>query len=34
MPDEINRAFVEPEALARWLPPNGLTGTVHQESQD
>jgi uncharacterized protein YndB with AHSA1/START domain len=29
-PEKIYRAFLEPEALARWLPPNGFTGTVHQ----
>lgn len=29
-PLRIYRAFVEAEALARWLPPNGFTGQVHQ----
>lgn len=29
-PDKVYRAFVTPEALARWLPPNGFTATVHQ----
>jgi uncharacterized protein YndB with AHSA1/START domain len=29
-PEKVYRAFLEPEALARWLPPNGFTGTVHQ----
>jgi uncharacterized protein YndB with AHSA1/START domain len=28
-PDRIYRAFVEPAALAKWLPPHGYTGTVH-----
>ena len=28
-PDKIYRAFVEPDALAKWLPPNGFTCTVH-----
>lgn len=28
-PEKIYRAFLEPEALARWLPPNGFTGNVH-----
>jgi uncharacterized protein YndB with AHSA1/START domain len=28
-PDKIYRAFVDAEALARWLPPNGFTCTVH-----
>lgn len=29
-PERIYRAFLEPEAMARWLPPNGFTGKVHQ----
>jgi uncharacterized protein YndB with AHSA1/START domain len=29
-PLRIYRAFVEAEALARWLPPDGFTGQVHQ----
>jgi uncharacterized protein YndB with AHSA1/START domain len=29
-PERIYRAFLDPEALARWLPPYGFTGTVHQ----
>ncbi|PKR87921.1 polyketide cyclase [Pleomorphomonas diazotrophica] len=29
-PDKIYRAFVEPDALASWLPPNGFTCTVHE----
>ena len=28
-PDKIYRAFLEPDALAKWLPPNGFTCTVH-----
>jgi uncharacterized protein YndB with AHSA1/START domain len=28
-PDKIYRAFVEADALAKWLPPNGFTCTVH-----
>lgn len=28
-PEKIYRAFLEPEALARWMPPNGFTGMVH-----
>jgi uncharacterized protein YndB with AHSA1/START domain len=23
-------AFLDPEAMAKWLPPNGFTGKVHQ----
>ena len=29
-PEKIYRAFIEADALARWLPPNGFTGTVHE----
>jgi uncharacterized protein YndB with AHSA1/START domain len=29
-PEKIYRAFTTPAALARWLPPNGFTCTVHQ----
>jgi uncharacterized protein YndB with AHSA1/START domain len=29
-PDKIYRAFIEPDAVAKWLPPNGFTCTVHQ----
>lgn len=29
-PEKVYRAFLEPDALAQWLPPNGFTGTVHQ----
>ena len=25
----IYRAFLDPEAMAKWLPPNGFTGKVH-----
>jgi uncharacterized protein YndB with AHSA1/START domain len=28
--EKIYRAFLDPDALARWLPPNGFTGKVHQ----
>jgi uncharacterized protein YndB with AHSA1/START domain len=28
-PEKVYRAFLEPEAMARWLPPNGFTATVH-----
>src|SRR5688572_31099104 len=29
-PEKIYRAFLDPDAMARWLPPNGYTGKVHQ----
>ncbi|MGN6319365.1 SRPBCC family protein [Trinickia sp.] len=28
-PERIYRAFLDASALAKWLPPNGFTGTVH-----
>jgi uncharacterized protein YndB with AHSA1/START domain len=29
-PEKVYRAFIEPEAIAKWLPPYGFTCTVHQ----
>jgi uncharacterized protein YndB with AHSA1/START domain len=29
-PDRVDRAFLDADALAKWLPPNGFTGKVHQ----
>jgi uncharacterized protein YndB with AHSA1/START domain len=29
-PDRIYRAFLDADAMAKWLPPNGFTGKVHQ----
>jgi len=28
-PSRIYRAFLDPDAMAKWLPPNGFTGKVH-----
>jgi uncharacterized protein YndB with AHSA1/START domain len=28
-PEKVYRAFLEPDAMARWLPPNGFTCKVH-----
>ena len=28
-PEKLYRAFLDPEAMAKWLPPNGFTGKVH-----
>ena len=28
--ERVYRAFLEPEAMAKWLPPNGFTAKVHQ----
>jgi uncharacterized protein YndB with AHSA1/START domain len=29
-PERVYRAFLNAEAMAKWLPPNGFTGKVHQ----
>src|SRR6187549_1614165 len=28
--ERVYRAFLDPEAMAKWLPPHGFTGKVHQ----
>ena len=28
-PDCVYRAFLDPDAMVKWLPPNGFTGKVH-----
>ncbi len=28
-PNRVYRAFLDPDAMAKWLPPNGFTGKVH-----
>ena len=28
-PERLYRAFLDPDALVKWLPPNGFTGKVH-----
>ena len=28
-PDRIYRAFLDPDAMVKWLPPHGFTGKVH-----
>lgn len=28
-PERIYRAFLDQDAMAKWLPPNGFTGKVH-----
>jgi uncharacterized protein YndB with AHSA1/START domain len=28
-PERIYRAFLDPEAMVKWLPPHGFTGKVH-----
>lgn len=33
-PEKVYRAFVDPDALARWLPPNGFVGkTISHEAK-
>jgi uncharacterized protein YndB with AHSA1/START domain len=29
-PERIYRAFLDGDAMSKWLPPNGFTGKVHQ----
>lgn len=29
-PERVYRAFLDPDAMAKWLPPHGFTGRVHQ----
>lgn len=29
-PDKVYRAFLDADAINKWLPPNGFTGKVHQ----
>jgi uncharacterized protein YndB with AHSA1/START domain len=29
-PEKVYRAFLDADAMAKWLPPNGFTGTVHK----
>jgi uncharacterized protein YndB with AHSA1/START domain len=29
-PERIYKAFLDADAMAKWLPPNGFTGKVHQ----
>jgi uncharacterized protein YndB with AHSA1/START domain len=29
-PERVYRAFLDPDAMAKWLPPHGFTGRVHE----
>ena len=29
-PERVYKAFLDPDAMSKWLPPNGFTGKVHQ----
>ena len=28
-PERVYRAFLDPDAVVKWMPPNGFTGKVH-----
>ena len=28
-PERVYKAFIDPDAMSKWLPPNGFTGKVH-----
>lgn len=28
-PERVYRAFIDPEAMVKWLPPHGFTGKIH-----
>ena len=28
-PERVDKAFLDPAAMGKWLPPHGFTGTVH-----
>ena len=32
--ERVYRAFLDPDALAKWMPPNGFTGKVHQSEAE
>ena len=29
-PERVYKAFLDPDAMVKWLPPNGFTATMHQ----
>ena|SRR5690348_8398483 len=29
-PQKLYKAFIDPDAMTKWLPPNGFTGKVHE----
>jgi uncharacterized protein YndB with AHSA1/START domain len=31
-PERVYRAFIDPDAMVKWLPPHGFTGKVHSLS--
>ena len=28
-PERVYRAFLDPDALVKWIPPHGFTGRIH-----
>src|SRR5436305_2575521 len=28
--EKVYKAFIDPDAMAKWLPPNGFSGKVHE----
>jgi uncharacterized protein YndB with AHSA1/START domain len=30
IPEKVYKAFIDPDAMVKWLPPNGFTGKVHE----
>ena len=28
-PEKVYKAFIDPDALVKWLPPNGFTARIH-----
>lgn len=33
-PERVYRAFLDPDAMVKWLPPNGFTGKVHHHEAE
>ena len=29
-PERVYRAFLDPDAMVKWLPPHGFTGKMHE----
>ena len=29
-PERVYRAFIDPDAMVKWIPPHGFTGRMHQ----
>ncbi len=32
-PSRVYRAFLDPDAMVKWLPPHGFTGKVHRDGR-